>query len=99
MSRRRYIVAYDIRDPRRLRDVHDIVLSHGEPLQYSVFVCDLDDREVLMLKTELRDSMDLRRDSVMFVDLGEPATRGHECFEFMGSRRMLPPGDGGAMIV
>ncbi len=37
----RYLVAYEIRNPRRLRRVHRIVTDHGEPLQCSVFVCDL----------------------------------------------------------
>ena len=45
MSRRRYVVAYDIREPKRLRQVHSAMKAFGYPLQYSVFVCDLDGME------------------------------------------------------
>lgn len=98
MSRRRFVVAYDIREPNRLRRVHDVVAGHGYAMQYSVFVCDLNPREKLGLKSALRDVMDQRVDSVAIIDLGEPETRGVEAFEFMGSRQVLPPA-GGAMIV
>jgi len=98
MSRRRFVVAYDIREPKRLRRVHDVVKGYGYPMQYSVFICDLSDREKIGLKGDLRDVMDQRVDSVAFIDLGEPDTRGATAFEFMGTRQVLPPA-GGAMIV
>ena len=37
-GRRRWIVAYDIRDPKRLRKVYEVVRDHGDRLQYSVFI-------------------------------------------------------------
>ena len=47
MSRRRYLVAYDIRDDRRLRSIAVCTEGYGNAIQYSVFVCDLSDtREV-----------------------------------------------------
>jgi len=98
MSRRRYLVAYDIREPVRLRKVHDVVAGHGYPMQYSVFVCDLNPSEKIGLKSALRDVMDQRVDSVAMIDLGTPGARGANCFEFMGTRQVLPPA-GGAMIV
>ena len=45
MSRRRFLVAYDIREAKRLRTVHTAMKAFGNPLQYSVFVCDLDPSE------------------------------------------------------
>ncbi len=98
MSRRRFVVAYDIREPKRLRRVHEVVKGYGYPMQYSVFICDLSDREKIGLKGDLRDVMDQSVDSVAFIDLGEPGTRGVDSFEFMGTRQVLPPA-GGAMIV
>ena len=41
----RYIVTYDIADADRLRRVHQTMKGAGEWLQYSVFECDLSDRE------------------------------------------------------
>lgn len=98
MSRRRYVVAYDICDPRRLRAVHDVVLGRGDPLQYSVFVCDLNPKELIGLKERLRDEMHVGEDSVVLIDLGEVGSGKADCFEFMGRGRDLPPPPG-AMIV
>jgi hypothetical protein len=36
MARRRYLMAYDIADPRRLRRICTLMEDHGERLQYSV---------------------------------------------------------------
>jgi CRISPR-associated protein Cas2 len=86
----RYLLAYDIREPRRLRHVHSLAMDFGEPLQYSVFVCDLTPMELLDLKAELLERMNVSEDSVGIFDLGPPAGRGVECVEFMGVRRSLP---------
>ena len=52
-GRKRYLLAYDIRDSKRLRQVHKIMKSFGWPMQYSVFICDLDAMELTALRTEL----------------------------------------------
>ena len=41
MARRRYLMAYDVADPKRLRRICTLMEDHGERLQYSVFLCDL----------------------------------------------------------
>ncbi|MGH9119477.1 MAG: CRISPR-associated endonuclease Cas2 [Acidimicrobiales bacterium] len=91
-ARRRWLVAYDIRDDVRLRKVYDIVRSHGDRLQYSVFLCDLDSIERLGLMSELRPVIDHRVDSVAFIDLGEPGRQNSAAIEFMGSSLPLPSG-------
>jgi CRISPR-associated protein Cas2 len=49
VARRRYLIAYDIAEPRRLRRICSIMESFGERLQYSVFLCDLSVPELLAL--------------------------------------------------
>lgn len=88
--RRRYLVSYDIREPRRLRDIHSAMKAFGYPLQYSVFICDLDEVEKISLRKEVGERMNQHADSVILVDLGDPAGRGVECFEFMGPVSRLP---------
>jgi CRISPR-associated protein Cas2 len=92
-DRTRYLLAYDIRHPRRLRRVHEVAKSYGEPLQYSVFVCDLTRIELLDLKADLLLEMNVREDSVGIFDLGPPAGRGLQCVEFIGTRKPLPGTD------
>jgi len=88
--RRRWLVAYDIRDDTRLRRVHDIVRSHGDRLQYSVFLCDLSAVEKLNLKSALREVLNHHADSVVFIDLGEPDRQGSAAIEFMGVSLPMP---------
>lgn len=92
-DRNRYLVAYDIRHPRRLRRVHRLASDYGEALQYSVFVCDLTTVELIALRQKLLEEMKSTEDSIGIFDLGAPAGRGVECIEFLGIRRDLPSDD------
>jgi CRISPR-associated protein Cas2 len=96
-ARRRWLVAYDIRDDVRLRRVHGVVRSHGDRLQYSVFLCDLTPIEKLGLMTELREVVNLRVDSLVFIDLGEPGRPESATIEFMGAPPLMPT-DGPTII-
>ena len=89
-GRTRYLVSYDISDAKRLRQVHKTVKDFGWPMQYSVFICDLDAVEMFMLKQAVATIIHHGEDSVAFVNLGPPANRGRECFDFMGARTSLP---------
>lgn len=89
-ARRRYLVAYDIRDPVRLRTVHRIVKDHGTPLQYSVFLCDLAPAELTGLRWKLGDAVAHAEDSVLFLDLGDPGDMA--AFTFLGQRADIPTG-------
>jgi CRISPR-associated protein Cas2 len=95
-DRIRYLVAYDIRHPRRLRRVHRVASDHGEPLQYSVFVCDLTRTELITLKRALLAEIKTTEDSIGIFDLGAPTGRGVQCIDFIGVRRELPS-DGAAI--
>ena len=88
--RKRYLVAYDIRDDKRLRRVHKTMKGYGWSLQYSVFICDLDAIELLALKTDLGTVIHHAADSIAIIDLGTPEQRGSECFQFMGVVSRLP---------
>ena len=88
--RRRYLVAYDIRDPKRLRQVHKTMKAFGWAMQYSVFICDLDRMELVDLKLELGTVVRHSEDSIAVIDLGDPAERGRSCFSFLGPPPALP---------
>ncbi len=89
-GRNRYIVAYDIRDDRRLRRVHKTMKEYGWPMQYSVFICDLDSMELIAMRTDLGVIIHHGVDSIAVIDLGPPANRGRDCFSFMGLAPQLP---------
>jgi CRISPR-associated protein Cas2 len=70
MSRRRYLVTYDVADDRRRAKVHRTLRDHGDPLQMSVFRCDLNEREVIHLRAALHELVHHGDDQVLVVDLG-----------------------------
>ena len=90
VGRTRYLVSYDISDSKRLRQVHKTIKDFGWAMQYSVFICDLDAIEMLLLKQSISGIIHHGEDAVAFINLGPPSHRGRECFEFMGARASLP---------
>jgi CRISPR-associated protein Cas2 len=70
MARRRYLIAYDIADPKRLRKVITVMEGFGERLQYSVFLCDLSGMERVAWERDIRTAVNLREDSIVCIDLG-----------------------------
>lgn len=87
MARRRFLIAYDICEPKRLRQVCKIMEAYGERLQYSVFICDLSRTELVHARATVEAQMELAEDSVVIVDLGD--VDGAR-FTFVGRRRPLP---------
>ncbi len=88
MARRRYLMAYDIAEPRRLRRICTLMEDHGERLQYSVFLCDLTIAERAELESMVTEVMDLNEDSVVQIDLG-PVTAAAPV-RSIGRPRRLP---------
>ncbi|WP_437202905.1 CRISPR-associated endonuclease Cas2 [Planctomicrobium sp. SH664] len=85
-----HLIAYDISCPKRYRKLYKAMCGHGDPLQYSVFRCELDDMELQQLKDLLWPILNLREDRVMIVDLGPIEGRGDECIEFWGNPCVTP---------
>lgn len=82
--RKIYLVTYDIRDDKRLRKVFKTMRNWGDHLQYSVFECQLNPVDLLMLKGELKSIINCTHDQVLFVDLGPAAGRGDRVIEALG---------------
>ena len=70
MARHRYLVSYDICDPRRLRRVAKVMEGFGSRLQYSVFECPLDNMRLEQCKAALAVEINAEYDQVLFVSLG-----------------------------
>jgi CRISPR-associated protein Cas2 len=82
--RQRYIVTYDIADPKRLRTVFKIMKGYGEHLQLSVFRCDLTKMTLARMKAELNEVINSQADQVLIIDVGPTEGRGVEVFESLG---------------
>jgi CRISPR-associated protein Cas2 len=53
-----WLIAYDIADPSRLRDVARALEDHGRRLQQSVFLCEQDTTDLGALRTRLLGLME-----------------------------------------
>ncbi len=84
---------YDIRDPRRLRRVHEIAVDFGERLQYSVYVCDLTRQQYVGFRARMRQTMNLREDSVSIFDLGPAGSHVARRVEHLGRRSSIADDD------
>ncbi len=67
-SKRWRLVCYDVRDPKRYRRLHKILKGYGSPVQFSIFRCQLDDRQIAELRWRLEAVLD-PVDALLVVDL------------------------------
>jgi len=82
--RNSFIVAYDIRDDKRLRKVYKKMRDWGDHLQYSVFECQLTKSELCRCREDLAELIHHDRDQILFIDLGPSAGRGERVIEALG---------------
>jgi CRISPR-associated protein Cas2 len=84
MSRNRFLVTYDITADRRRDRVFKALKDVGDHLQYSVFMCDLNEREYIQLRVRLRERINANEDQVLIIDLGPSERETVERVEAMG---------------
>jgi len=70
VSRRHYLVTYDIADDKRRGQVFELLEGNGDHVQYSVFYCELNDHERVTLEGGLNDTINHDQDQVLILDLG-----------------------------
>jgi len=88
--RQTYIVSYDVCDPKRLRKVFKTMRGYGDPLQLSVFQCELSPRELVELRRDLGKIIHHTEDQVLFIDLGPTEGRGAGAIASLGRAYVNP---------
>lgn len=83
-TRHTYLVTYDIANDKRLKKVFKACKDHGTHLQFSVFECDLNPRELVHLERELKSLIKHDEDQVLFVSLGPAEGRGDRVISSLG---------------
>jgi len=91
--RRRYLVGYDIAEPRRLRRVGKEMKGWGYRIQFSVFLCDLNGIELVQMRQSLKELINERQDSVFILDLGEVSRWDPRRVETLGLDKGDQPDD------
>lgn len=73
-----WIVAYDISDPKRLRQVAKCCEDYGYRKQKSVFLCRVTATDIVKLRSRLYDILELTQDQVLFIPLCGKCLHGIE---------------------
>jgi CRISPR-associated protein Cas2 len=84
MPRRHYVITYDISDDKRRNSVFKMLSGAGDHAQYSVFFCELNERELVQLRSRLREVIHQREDQILIVDLGKAARPLETGLQVMG---------------
>lgn len=93
-----YVVAYDVTDPKRLRQVYKKMCGFGDWLQYSVFRCNLSDVELTLMKEKIGAIINQAEDRLMIVDIGSIDGRAAGAFQFLGAAQAPAPDDGAVIV-
>jgi CRISPR-associated protein Cas2 len=70
-----HLIAYDVRDPKRLRQVAKLLEGYGTRIQYSIFRCRLDRLALEKLHWELQQVMSAEDDLLVMPICAKCASR------------------------
>ena len=74
------VLVYDIPDDKRRTRLRKTLLSFGTPVQYSVFECDLTQRQLARMEKAVRAVMKPEEDNVRYYQLCRSCVRSAEVF-------------------
>ena len=73
---RLYIICFDVCDERRLRAVSKTLEDVGTRVQYSVFECYLEDKDLTVLQSKLAQIVDIQSDHIRYYPICPKDQRG-----------------------
>lgn len=74
-----YVVAYDLPDNKRRSRVFKIMKGYGIHTQYSLFECELSDRELEIMTRKLQKVIDKSEDDIKIYPLCKSCVEKVEC--------------------
>lgn len=89
--RKRYLIAYDVSDDKRRNSVFKTLMGNGDHVQFSVFLCELNDVELARLKGQLLQTLNHRQDQAIILDLGPADSALDATLQCLG-KTYSPPG-------
>ena len=97
MAKHTFIVAYDVCDPKRLRELAKAMLGFGDRIQFSVFRCLLNERQRELLFSAVTAIIHHKEDRVVVIDVGPTDGQAEKRFRYFG--RSLPPSSDDSMVI
>ncbi|MCF6285315.1 MAG: CRISPR-associated endonuclease Cas2 [Candidatus Hydrogenedentes bacterium] len=68
--RKHVLITYDVSNDKRLRKIFTLLRGYGEHVQYSVFLCQLTDKDLVVLSEKIKDCIHSSEDQVILIKLG-----------------------------
>jgi CRISPR-associated protein Cas2 len=81
-----FIVSYDIADEKRLTDVRNTLKGYGYRLHYSVYRCDIEEKNMVILTGKLEDIINHDEDGIMIIDLGPLGNVSEKRIIYLGQK-------------
>jgi CRISPR-associated protein Cas2 len=85
-----FLVCYDVCNDKRLRRVYKAMRGYGDHLQFSVFRCELSDRERAEMIADLAKLIAHDEDQVLIIDVGPADGRAGLVFQAIGKPYVAP---------
>jgi len=85
-----YIITYDIADNKRRTKVFNYLRRWGNHLQFSVFRCELSERQLAELAADLKEKIHHDDDQILVFDLGPSEGRARESVLALGATYTHP---------
>ena len=81
-----FIVSYDIADEKRLTDVRNTLKGYGSRLHYSVYRCDIEEKDMIVLIGKLENIINHEEDGIMIIDLGPLGNFSEKRINYLGQK-------------
>jgi CRISPR-associated protein Cas2 len=82
--RRRYVISYDVSSDSRRTRIFELLQGYGDHVQFSVFLADLTEMELIVMRGRLLELMNEREDQTLIVDLGRETRALEQTLEVLG---------------
>ncbi len=93
-----YLLAYDIREPRRLKRVHRSLRSEGVPMQRSVFFVRARPRDIKRILDAVEKLIHRRQDDVRVYPIGHPSRVWLHGYNAFGAAPETAPARGARLL-
>ncbi len=80
-----YLVCYDVRDDRRLRQVFRTLKGYGQHWQFSIFFCVLRNIDRVRMQSDLEQELNLKEDQAIILDLGPNEKEARSAVTVLGA--------------
>lgn len=82
--RRHFLCTYDVADDKRRTKLFEALMDRGEHVQFSVFLCELNEAERAELVALSRELIHAEEDQLIILDLGSSAVDLGQCLSCVG---------------